>query len=182
MHRLNDIPPYSPPMDHIAVLPLSTCPVYHAIVIPSHVLNIITIMSTLKTMSLYLNIISPHRAANSTLPPRRVFYCPFVLSGLPAMGRKPLCGPDGARIPIAAPPFLARTPDGIQEKYSRSIPLIKNGIHSFPGFLSRPACLFYPPPFLPPCFHAVRGAVMLPSGTVKALALQGFFCIIAPQE
>lgn len=62
MHRLNDIPPYPPPMDYIAVLPLSACPVYHAIVIPSHVLNIITIMITLKTMSLYLNVISPHRA------------------------------------------------------------------------------------------------------------------------
>lgn len=49
-------------MDYIAVLPLSACPVYHAIVIPSHVLNIITIMNTLKTMSLYLNVISPHRA------------------------------------------------------------------------------------------------------------------------
>lgn len=62
MHRFNDILPYSPPMDPIAVLPLSTCPVYHAIVITSHVLNIITIMITLKIMSLYINVISPHRA------------------------------------------------------------------------------------------------------------------------
>ena len=77
MHRFNDIPPYPPPMDYIAVLPLSACPVYHAIVIPSHVLNIITIMNTLKNISLYINAISPHRAANPTLSSRRVFRCLF---------------------------------------------------------------------------------------------------------
>ena len=80
IHRFNDILPYSPPIDPIAVLPLSVCPVYHAIVIPSHVLNIITIMSTLKIISLYINAISPHRATTSNkkaVSPEAVFLFSF---------------------------------------------------------------------------------------------------------
>ena len=68
MHRFNDIPPYPPPMDYIAVLPLS---------IPSHVLNIITIMNTLKNISLYINAISPHRATTfkkKAVSPEAVFF------------------------------------------------------------------------------------------------------------
>lgn len=59
------------------LFPAHSGPVYHAIVITSHVLNIITIMITLKIMSLYINVISPHRAANPTLSSRRVFCCLF---------------------------------------------------------------------------------------------------------
>lgn len=81
MHRLNDIPSYLPQVASLQFPPLSACPVYHAIVIPSHVLNIITIMITLKTMSLYLNVVSPHRATiliKIPSPMRRdfFFFCP----------------------------------------------------------------------------------------------------------
>lgn len=86
MHRFNDIPPYPPPMDYIAVLPLSACPVYHAIVIPSHVLNIITIMNTLKNISLYINAISPHRATTSNkraVSPETALLFSFYFPGPP---------------------------------------------------------------------------------------------------
>lgn len=77
MHRLNDI--LTIPHQYIPFPPSSVWygEVHHAIVIPPHVLNIITIMNTLNIMSLYLNVLSPHRATTLTkIPsPRRRDFC-----------------------------------------------------------------------------------------------------------